>query len=280
MNCTLKKNPPDVRFQPFSNFSNLVFMKKTALLSLLFMGLLPFALLAQKGKPAKKKDDKKKDNIEIIEIKEDEDDNDYFERKKESQELNILKINPFAAIGGVFPIYFERVLGPHFSVEVAAGPTLHTNAQLLAEILSENGDFDENLVYQKKIGFVGKIGFRYYPSKRDLAPDGFYMSGELQYQNFKRTTFGYDSFGGAASSGTVYDVKLKKTDFVRVIAGWTSVYDNFVSEYFVGFGLRQKDIDRLDYSYDGQTGTYTNLPTSSSEILPAFLLGWKIGFSF
>lgn len=256
-------------------------MKKTALLSLLFVGLLPLALLAQKGKSSpKKKDDKKKDNIEIIEIKDDDsDDNDYFDRKKKEQELNVIKINPLAALSGQFPIYFERVLGPHFSVEVAAGPTLYSNAQLISEILSEDGDFQEDLIFQKKIGLLGKIGVRYYPSKRDLAPDGFFMAGEVQFTNFKRTTFGYGQNGEQLTSGTAYKVGIKKTDYFRVVAGWSSVYDNFVSEYFIGFSLRDKSIDRL-LGLDDTTGTYSNAIVSTSEIIPAFLVGWKIGFSF
>lgn len=253
-------------------------MKKTVLLSLLFIGLLPFALLAQKGKPAQKKDDKKKDNIEIIEIKEDEDDNDYFERKKEAQELNIIKINPFAAIGGVFPIYYERVLGPHFSVEAAVGPTLYTLT--LSELLDELGDFPTDLVYKDKMGFVGKLGIRYYPSKRDLAPDGFYMAGEVQFQSFNRTTFGYDPNGGQATQGTEYKLAIKKADVFRVVAGWSSVYDNFVSEYFIGFGFRNKSVDNFSFIYDQNTGLYSNLVTPESDLRPVFLLGWKIGFSF
>jgi hypothetical protein len=232
-------------------------------------------LFAQKNKGIKP--DKRKTETKEVQVFGEENE-DYFKTTKGISAYNIVKINPFATILGDFSIYFERVLNAHLAAEVYGGATLRPRYALALNDLSTQDPYTENI--ETRLGYLAGFDLKYYPSKHDDAPDGFYMSIGSRYKKYQALSFGFDDIGVPLTGEPTFKTPLIVTDFVRVTAGSGNLNDNFFSDCFVGFSLQNRLYTQAKLAVDPITSlTYTNLETTK-RLVPAFFVGVKIGFSF
>jgi hypothetical protein len=248
--------------------------KNLQLLLILFLIFSSADVFSQKAK-AKKKDNRKSDTKEVQVFGEENE--DYFSDQKGVASYNIIKINPLVAIVGDFPIYYERVLNKHFALEVSAGATLRPRFALSLNDLSEESDYT-NL--DPRIGYMGGADLKYYPSRNDDAPDGFYMSIGTRYKKYQALSYGFDEIGVPLTGLPTIKTPLTVTDLVRVSAGSGNIYDNFFSEYFFGFSLRKRVNSVAFPIADPNTGLVSTQLSNTRRLVPAFFVGVKIGFSF
>jgi hypothetical protein len=262
-------------------------MKKNFLLTLLsFLIFFCTDLTAQRrgetSKPPKKENEKpkkeksKKGESKDVEVFDQGDDYDYFEKKNSDNPKNVFKINPLEALDGTFPIYFERVLNNKFSLEVGIGLT--TTSSWSSSISSELfGSNDYDGFYKGKTGLMFKFGARYYAGRNDDAPEGTYFALEYQAKNFKFDAYPYIN-GSRASSGPYQETNVSNTDLVRILFGYQSEgsSSNFVWDPYIGIGWRKHNFEGW-YQEDNKPA-----PTlgSVSEYKPVFLIGFKMGIRF
>jgi hypothetical protein len=269
----------------FSKIQHDTYMKKIFLLTLLFLTIFNMGLNAQRRgdspKPPKKENQKpskkgsQKGQSKDVQVFDEEDDYDYFENKSNSNPKNIIKINPFEALDGAFPIYYERVVSSKFSVEVGVGLT--ATSAFTNEInsgLFGNNDYDG--FYKGKTGLMFKLGARYYAGRGDYAPEGTYFALEYQVKNFKFDAYPYIN-GSRTSSGPFQETTISNADLARLLFGYqTDSSSNFVWDYFLGVGWRKHTVD----------GWYVDENTSNpvlgeqSSYKPVLLLGVKMGIRF
>jgi hypothetical protein len=207
-----------------------------------------------------------------------EENEDYFKTTKGVSAYNIIKINPLVAIIGDFPIYYERVFNAHFATEVYGGATLRPRYALVLNDLTDDELYTENI--EPRIGYMVGFELKYYPSKHDDAPDGFYMSIGSRFKKYQALSFGFDDIGVPLTGKPTFKTPLTITDFVRVTAGTGNVNDNFFSDYFVGFSLRNRVNSNAIPVVDANTGAIITELETSNRLIPAFFVGVKIGFSF
>ncbi len=234
------------------------------------------AFCQKNNKKKKKPEESKTKEIQVF----GEENEDYFKDGDKPGTFNIIKLEPLMVILGDFPISYERVLNQHFAIEPQIGITLKPKyAWAFTDILNEEiSDFEE---LTPKIGFLGGLTLKYYVGSSDDAPEGFYMGIGARYKKYNATTFGFDEFGNRQYSGSkTYSTPLSVTDLIRVTTGWGVINDNFFSDFFLGFGLRQRSLTK-DYALvNPNTGLVETAFTTEKTNVPAFLLGYKIGFTF
>jgi hypothetical protein len=262
-------------------------MKKIFLLTLLFLNFWSVGLNAQRRgdspktpkkenqKPSKKESKKGQSKDVQVFDQSDDYDNDVFDKKNADNPKNIIKINPFEALDGAFPIYYERVLSDKFSVEVGVGLT--ATSAFTNEIsagLFDSKDYDG--FYKGKTGLMFKLGARYYAGRGDYAPEGTYFALEYQAKNFKFDAYPFIN-GSRTSSGPYQETTVSNTDLVRLLFGYqTDSSSNFVWDYFLGIGWRKHTVN----------GWYVDENTSvpalgeQSSYKPVLLLGIKMGIRF
>jgi hypothetical protein len=246
---------------------------------LLLIPLVLFSIsdvFSQKSKDGKK--DNRKSETKEIQVFGDEN-KEYFSDTKGISAYNIVKINPIGAIFGDFPIFFERVIHPNVGLEILAGATLRPRYALPFNDL--NIDSETLGSIDAKIGFMGGFELKYYPGRNDDAPDGFYMSIGSRYKKYNLLSYGYDEYGVALKGKPNFKTPLIVTDLVRVSAGTGNIRDNFFTDYFFGFALRSRNNTRAEaYVPDENTGLVATRLLNDKKLVPAFFIGFKLGFSF
>jgi hypothetical protein len=227
-------------------------------------------------KPSKKEADK--GQSEDVQVFDKTDDYEYFEKKSSNNPKNIFKINPFDALDGSFPLFFERVLTNKFSAEIGIGVT--TTSESFTSIRKElfGSDFYEGF-HQGQTGTFLKLGVRYYAGKNDDAPEGSYLALEYQTKNFQFDAYPYIKDGSnfyRAATGPYQDTKVTNTDLIRVIFGYQSDNSsNFCWDPYIGIAMRKRTFDGW---YEDESGK--PILGSISETKPIFLIGAKLGIRF
>jgi hypothetical protein len=279
-------------------------MKKNFFVALLPLFLMAFAttISAQTKQPKPKSDSKpktskptKKDDEEDVRNDEPKpkkgqssdvqvfdkakDDYDYFDKKKgdNSNPKNFIKINPFEALDGTFPIFFERVLTNKFSVEAGLGLT--TTSETFAELRGIFGNSDYNNFVKGNTGNLFKLGFRYYSSKSDDIPEGPYFALEYQVKTYKFDALRYDASGSSTVYSAPYTPSTVTNGDFRILFGYQALSSgNFSWDYYLGVGWRQHTFNGW-YNEDVNSSSKYTLGSSSSA-RPIFILGVKIGIGF
>ncbi len=277
---------PTIQFYIFKNFKLNGIMKKSIFLTLLsFFFIFGKDLTAQRrgetSKPTKKENEKpkreksKKGESKDVEVFDQGDDYEYFEKKNSDNPKNVIKINPLDAISGSFPIYFERVLSNKFSVEVGVGLTATSEWNItINQELFENSDYEG--FHKGKTGLMFKIGARYYAGRGDDAPEGTYFALEYQTKNYKFDA--YPIVNGSRFQGALVESSVSNTDLIRILFGYQSEgsSSNFVWDPYIGIGWRK-------HTFNGwyeEENTSNAIFGEKSEYKPIFLIGFKMGIRF
>lgn len=224
-------------------------------------------------KPAKKGQSKE------VQVFDNGDDYDYFQKKKSNSPKNAIKINPLEVLDGTFPIYFERVIHPKLSVEIGLGFTSTSPYYVsIRQELSNTGEYDG--FAKSKTGSMFKLGARFYANRNDVAPEGAYFSLEYQVKKFKYDAYplqGSPSNGYyRASSPPFKEESITNSDVIRVLFGYQYENDsNFSWDPYIGIGWRKRAFNGsyLDDNNKPQFGT-------KSEAKPVFIVGFKMGILF
>jgi hypothetical protein len=264
-------------------------MKKNFFLTLLPIFLLVCTHLTAQTKQPKpkadppksaKKDDKKpqkgqSEDVQVFDQAKAKDDYDYFEKKKNSNPQNIVKLAPLELIDGTFPIFYERVLSPKFSVEIGVGVTATSESfSTLRAELSGNTEYDN--YYKGSTGSFIRIGAKYYAGRSDDAPEGPYVGAEFQIKKFKFDSYKLDATGYPSSSAPYQATSVTNTDLIRIVFGYQSLTSSdFAWDYYIGLAWRQ-------HTFNGQYKDDNSkvILGDVTSYKPVFVIGAKIGLGF
>jgi hypothetical protein len=254
-------------------------MRKNVLLRLLpSLCLLICVQINAQVKPEPKQSTQKsqKGQSKDVQVFDVQDGYDTVEKKKKALAKNIFKINPLEAIDGAFPVFYERVLSPKFSVEAGLGVTTTSSTfGALRTLLSESNEYEG--LYKGKTGMMFKLGVRYYASKDDDAPDGTYFALESQIKQYKFDAYQYESIGGGRLvTGPYNPTTINNTDIIRILFGYQSENtSNFTWDTYIGLSWRKHTFNGW-YQDEGTRPVLGSISTYR----PVFLCGVKIGICF
>jgi hypothetical protein len=263
-------------------------MKKNFFLTLIPIFLLVCTHLSAQTKPSKQKPNTPKPaqkddtqpnkgqskDVQVFDAN-GKDDYDYFVKKNANNPKNVIKINPLEVLDGSFPVFYERVIHPKFSVEVGLGVT--TVSSTFAEFRSalSNSAFYDGFV-KGKTGTMFKIGVRYYASKGDDAPEGSYFAAEYQVKKFNFDAYKMDINGSRISSAPYQATSVTNSDLLRLLFGYQyEGNSNFKWDTFIGLGWRTTTLNGW-YLNDNSKAVLGSV----SNVKPVFIIGFKLGVAF
>ena len=187
---------------------------------------------------------------------------------------NAVKVNPLLFFHGEIPVYLERAVSERVSLELGLGFTTRNYVSLT--ISDESDDFGAGTEIQPKL--AAHIAARYYLTD-DLEPYGWYISPEFATRTYTKVITLKDN-EGALTNMTLTDERVfndLKLLFGYQLLGGAS---NWLIDFHGGFGLRNRDHQKVREILDLAAGTRTyNLELVDDTIL-AFFLGFKFGVGF
>ena len=216
----------------------------------------------------------KKGNSKDVQVFDNKDDYEYFEKKANTNSKNIIKFNPFDIFLASFPIYYERVLAPKISAEIGLGVTTTTGAFTALEEVIFNNVQTEGF-YKGKTGLMFKLGMRYYPSKHDDTPEGTYLGLEYQVRQYAFDAYPYKN-GARASQGPYQNTTITQQDLIRFILGYQMEgRGSFNWDPYIGIGWRK-------LTFNGWYENDSNVPVLGQIAIlkPTFIIGCKVGLGF
>ncbi len=229
-------------------------------------------------------------------------------KKKGSSELNIIKIAPFAFIGGNIPVFFERSINETFSIQAGIGVTsknyildalraasndggssgsvygaqkiVWNNGQV-NDISNQIDDLDNNYLSRKsKLGFSYSIEPKVYLESEGL--DGAFLS--LSYNSAKfSNSINTIKKGLPYSSTPALDggtfIENYKINNLLVNYGSQTLYDHISLEYSLGVGIRRINSTSYAYGYDSNNKTIDGVGTTSANTL-GYNIAFRVGYHF
>lgn len=188
---------------------------------------------------------------------------------------NAVKINPLLFFRGEIPIYFERALTPELSLEVGLGVTLR-NYLALSFVGDDADDFGAGTEIVPNLSY--HMGARWY-FMDDLEPVGTYLHLEYAHLVYAK------DIRAKGSDGQFTDVTYRDErtyNDVRLLFGYQtlSYNNNWMVDFYGGAAFRSQNNIIVNETLDLTTDQYTYNVTESSDNVPAFFLGMKLGIGF
>lgn len=186
---------------------------------------------------------------------------------------NVLKVNPLLFLKGEIPIYYERILSEHLSVELAAGITSRNYIGTQGNPTDAFGAGTEIITRP-----AFHAGFRWY-LKPILEPEGLYLQAEFAYAERAKDIVSRDD------SGRFTDVRFRDERIyndVRAYFGFQRLAgnSNWLYDAYVGLGYRTRAIDAVNEHYDPIRRQWGySLEHTNDQVLVPFL-GIKVGYGF
>ena len=184
---------------------------------------------------------------------------------------NSFKLDPLQIVVGDVPILFEKYIAKHLSLEVGLGITRRN-------FLSPIFEYDlDNLSRKIKIKSLPsyKIAFRFYFDDNEEL-DGYYISPEFSYKTNRKDFLELDTVGNL--TGNKYVDKRIYSDLKLIVGRQVLSYSsNFLLDYYLGFGYRQKQLQEV-HQLQGKNQPYFYEQTAGKNL--AFFIGIKLGFGF
>lgn len=176
----------------------------------------------------------------------------------------LLKINPGLLIRGQVPVYLEYRLSDHFTVEAAAGITY---LDLYYETTVNGGYFLFNKRAKFRNGFLGAAQFRYFPSRYEHAPAGFYTGPQVAARNYQMLWL--------TNTGFIYEKELEKRSMydLRWVAGWQNpnARDQWFFDIYGAIGMR--------YISEKRVAEVPGVVLPKPErVVPSAEIGFKLGY--
>jgi len=197
---------------------------------------------------------------------------------------NVIKLNPLMFFRGEIPIYYERALSPRLSAELGLGFTWRDYLNLSFD---GGGDADD---YGGGTDIIARpsyhIGLRWY-HQVDFEPQGWYNQLEFAHIEYIKDIKEVQSDG---SIGTTKYRDEKIYDDIRLLVGYQSLSSssNWLFDVYGGVALRSRSLNRVnetlvldpDPNSTVEPPKYVYTEEPSSDIVPAFFLGVKVGLGF
>lgn len=188
---------------------------------------------------------------------------------------NVLKLNPLVFMRGEIPLYYERALSPHLSIELAVGVTARN---YMGGAFS--GDLPDDFSAGTKIlpRLSGHTGFRWYLTD-DIEPQGLYLHPEFVYLDHSKDIFQKDS------TGHVTDLSLRDQRIyndVRLYLGYQrlSATSNWLWDAYCGIGFRNRTVTHVNERLDLTDRRWYYSVEEDHKNVVALFLGVKVGYGF
>jgi hypothetical protein len=192
---------------------------------------------------------------------------------------NVVKLNPWGAVMGMYSGSYERVLTPRFSGELTLGMTKLNNRHGYITMTDLWNDakpafFNNASIQTLETGLVLGLTVRYYGGGRTHIPEGAYFMGGVQMRSYRFTE---NAFVRPDVRGqTLVPSSLTETDLIRVIFGHQAITrSGFIWDLYVGLAYRKLTSDG---PYSTSTQVFNGQRTLTSD--PILLLGCKVGMAF
>ncbi len=230
-------------------------------------------------------------------------------KKKTSSTLNIIKIAPFAFIGGNIPVFYERSINETFSIQAGIGITSKNYLLDVLRAASDDGsgsgsvygaqkivwsngqvdnisnqidDLDNNYLSRKsKLGFSYSIEPKVYLESEGLEGAFFSLSyNGAKYSNSINTI----KKGLPYSSNPVLDggtfIEYYKINNLLVNYGYQTLYDHISLEYSFGLGIRKVNSKSYAFGNDNNNNnTIDGVGTTIANTL-GYNIAFRIGYHF
>ena len=193
---------------------------------------------------------------------------EYQRKVSDVSIYHALKVAPLLIFNGEIPIFYERRLGEHTSVEIGIGITTE---DFFYDGIS--GEFNTYETRETRTGYTIAGSFRFYPSKYTMAMDEMYFGPSVRYKHYN-TTF-------TSCDGTPYDYPESREIIDFQLSGgyvyW--VTDRVMFDVYGGIGMRTKIIEQAYCDVSGPI-TVALPPSATKDTGPAVTIGFKFGFGF
>ena len=159
------------------------------------------------------------------------------------------------------------MLSSRLGIELGGG--LSYSRYEILPFLSEIEDADVSYGNQKFGPYLSAL-LKYYTDNND-APEGYFVGLGTRYSSFSfepRVDYFYNGFTSLES--------CKRLDLLRILFGHTYIWDRFVSEAYIGTGI--KKVTEVAYIYS-RANVYQKSPAVSKNGL-FFTFGYKFGMYF
>lgn len=191
---------------------------------------------------------------------------------------NKISFNPLGLLIGDYPLYYERMFGNTFSVEIGVGVTYENYAGNLFRygVLDNSADgFTRSYTLGNTYSISPKVYFE------DDEFEGSYLAFCYRHRMYKSDATEYA--GTAFASPIKESAKLNSFTFNY---GYVfTLGKGFILDYYLGLGLRFADIAEAQ-EIETSSNTYPYSTTTTYEavhekkVSPTGVMGFKLGYTF
>ena len=189
-------------------------------------------------------------------------------------EQNVIKIGFFHLFDGEFPVFYERRINNHITVQGGAGVTFFDAIMLIGDAVNNVNSGPDGTPPGFSLGYTLKLGARYYPAGE--APEGFYLSPELRYKIYN---YSYSNLMDSNYSTSTFNGKASYFDFLGLLGYQFIAENNMAIDMYAGFGGRVRNRDLLNEG-TSPTGANYYFFAKQSDLVPYVSVGFTIGFAF
>jgi len=192
-------------------------------------------------------------------------------------EKNKISINPLGLLIGDYPLYYERMFGNTFSVELGVGLTYENYMGNLTNNLDGTGsDYHRNF----KLGSTYSISPKIYLDDDNF--EGSYLCVVYRHRMYNAEVVQYHD--------TKLDTPMKEYNKLNSFTfnyGYVmNLGKGFLMDYYIGVGVRTQTLSQVNAEYVGSSGypnyvsTYSFTTEKSTRTLPTGMWGIKLSYSF
>lgn len=189
---------------------------------------------------------------------------------------NKVSINPLGILIGDYPLYYERMFGNTFSVELGLGFTYENYmGNLTQDISGTNSDYTRNF----KLGSTYSISPKVYLNDDDF--EGSYLCVVYRHRMYNAEVVKYQEQD--------IDPAIKEYNKLNSFTfNYGYVYHlgkGFLLDYYIGIGVRTQTVSQAKVEYTQSNVypynyTYTYKTEKSKTTLPTGMWGIKLSYSF
>lgn len=195
-------------------------------------------------------------------------------------EKNKISINPLGVAIGDYPIYYERMFGNTFSIEIAAGVTYQNYIRAYSDFQGSSSNYNNSdLTKSYQLGNTYSISPKVYLN--DDSFEGSYLALCYRHRLYKDQVTAYQ--GVPLTEPMKESFKLNSFTF-----NYGYVYHlgkGFMMDYYIGIGLRAITASEVAGNYVTSViypynSVYTFTTGERKETTPTGMMGLKISYAF
>lgn len=195
-------------------------------------------------------------------------------------EKNKISINPLGVMIGDYPLYYERMFGNTFSVEISAGVTYQNYMRTYTDLFGSSSNYsNSDLTKSYKLGSTYSISPKIYLN--DDSFEGSYLALCYRHRLYIDEVTEYQ---GAILYNPIKE-SYKLNSFTFNYGYVFHLGKGFLLDYYVGIGLRTATISEAsrNYALSGifpYNSVYSFTTTTTKETTPTGMMGFKLAYSF